>query len=108
YATGTNPLVTLTDQGALRDGLCRGDVYMVVHDTHMTETCDYADAVLPAPTFLEKEDVAISDCHPYTRFGQRCIEPVGESRPEVSVMRELAFRVRFGGPWLMEEPREAI
>jgi anaerobic selenocysteine-containing dehydrogenase len=74
----------------------------------MTETCDYADAVLPAPTFLEKEDVSISDCHPHTRFGQRCIEPVGESHTEVSVMREIALRIGVGGSWLMEEPREAL
>ena len=108
YVTGTNPLVTLPNQKSLREGLCRSDVYLVVHDTHMTETCDYADVVLPAPTFLEKEDVSISDCHPYTRFGQRCIEPLGESRTEVSVTREIALRIGIGGPWLMEEPREAI
>jgi anaerobic selenocysteine-containing dehydrogenase len=108
YVTGTNPVVTLPSQRALREGLCRGDVYTVVHDTHMTETCDYADAVLPAPTFLEKEDVSISDCHPHTRFGQRCIEPLGESHTEVSVMREIALRIGVGGSWLMEEPRETL
>jgi anaerobic selenocysteine-containing dehydrogenase len=33
---------------------------------------------------------------------------LGESRTEVSVTREIALRIGIGGPWLMEEPREAI
>jgi len=108
YVVGMNPALTLPDQAAVREGLSRGDVYVAVHDTHMTETCDYADAVLPASTFLEKEDVALSDCHPYTRLSNRCIEPLGESRSEVWVMREMAARLGRGEPWLFEEPREAL
>jgi anaerobic selenocysteine-containing dehydrogenase len=108
YIVGMNPVVTLPDQVAVREGLSRDDLYVVVHDTHMTESCDYADAVLPAPTFLEKEDVSISDCHPYTRFSNRCIEPIGESRTEVSVMREIALRLGRIEQWLLEDPKEAL
>lgn len=108
YVVGMNPAVTLPDQVAVREGLSSDEVYVVVHDTHMTETCDYADAVLPAPTFLEKEDVSLSDCHPHTRFSNRCIEPLGESRTEVAVMREMAIRLGRGEQWLFEEPREAL
>jgi anaerobic selenocysteine-containing dehydrogenase len=108
YVVGMNPALTLPDLGAVRDGLSRGDVYVAVHDTHMTETCDYADAVLPAPTFLEKEDFAPSDCHPYTRLSNRCVEPLGESRSEVLVMREMAKRLGRTEDWLFEEPRAAL
>lgn len=108
YVVGMNPALTLPDQGAVREGLSRGDVYVAVHETHMTETCDYADAVLPAPTYLEKEDVSVSDCHPYTRLGNRCVEPLGESRSEVWVMREMAERLGRVEPWLFEEPRAAL
>ncbi len=108
FVTGMNPALTLPDQSAVREGLSRGDVYVVVHDTHMTETCGYADAVLPAPTFLEKEDISFSDCHIYTRLSNRCIEPLEESRSEVDVMREMATRLGRVEPWLFEEPRDAL
>ncbi len=108
YIVGMNPALTLPDQAAVREGFSRDDVYVVVHDTHMTESCDYADAILPAPTFLEKDDVSISDCHPYTRLSNRCIEPYGESRTEVSVMREMALRLGRSEPWLLEDPKEAL
>jgi anaerobic selenocysteine-containing dehydrogenase len=108
YIVGMNPAITLPDQVAVREGFSRDDVYVVVHDTHMTESCNYADTILPAPTFLEKEDVSISDCHPYTRLSNRCIEPHGESRTEVSVMREMALRLGRSEPWLLEDPKEAL
>jgi anaerobic selenocysteine-containing dehydrogenase len=74
----------------------------------MTETCEYADVVLPAPTFLEKEDVSTSDCHSYTRLSKKCVEPLGESRSEVWVMQEMATKLGRNEPWLFDEPRKAL
>lgn len=108
YVVGMNPALTLPDLAAVRRGLLRDDVFVVVHDTHMTETCDYADVVLPAATFFEKEDVVVSDSHPYTRFNHRCVELVGESRPEVWVMKEMTGRLGRGEAWLYEDPLEAL
>lgn len=108
WVTGMNPAVTLPDLSSVREGLSRGDTFVVVHDTHLTETCDYADVVLPAPTFLEKDDVAVADTHPYTRFSRRVIEPLGESEPESWVMAELSSRLELKGDWLNETPEEAL
>jgi anaerobic selenocysteine-containing dehydrogenase len=108
YVLGMNPTVTLPDLTSVREGFSRDDVYVVVHDTHMMETCDYADLVLPAATFFEKEDVVISDCHPYTRLSKNCIEPLGESRSEAWVMREMAKLLGRSEPPLYEDPIEAV
>ena len=108
YVVGMNPALTLPDQGAVREGLSRSDAYVVVHDTHMTETCDYDDVILPAPTFLEKEDISISDSHSYTRLSNQCVEPLGESRSEVWIMKEMMARLAISEPWLLEEPRTAL
>jgi anaerobic selenocysteine-containing dehydrogenase len=62
YVFGSNPAMTLPDQSAVRRGLGREDVFVVVHDTHWSETATRADVVLPAPTFLEKR-------------GRRCLRP---------------------------------
>jgi anaerobic selenocysteine-containing dehydrogenase len=108
YVMGSNPAVTLPDQCAVRHGLDRDDVFVVVHDTHWSETADRADVVLPAATFLEKRDLCISDHHPYCRLSERAIDPLGQSRHEIQVMRQLAKRLQLNQPYLDEDPWEAL
>ncbi|MCA9678018.1 MAG: molybdopterin-dependent oxidoreductase, partial [Myxococcales bacterium] len=52
-----NPAATAPDQLAVRAGLCRDDVFVVVHDQVMTDTARCADVVLPATAFLEHRDL---------------------------------------------------
>jgi len=108
YIFNMNPALTLPGQNGFRKGLSRSDVFVVVHETHWSETTDYADLVLPAPTFLEKEDLVIPWGHNYVRFSKRCIEPLGKSRDEVWLMRELARRMELEEKWLYEDPWSAI
>jgi len=108
YVYNMNPLLTLPGQLMLRRGLERDDVFMVVHDTHWTETCLYADVVLPAPTFLEKRDLVIPYSHRYIRLSEKVVEPIGESRDEVWVMRELARRLGLNQWFLYEDEMEAV
>lgn len=106
YVYSMNPASTLPDQKAVRKGL--GDSFVVLHDTHWTETAKYADVVLPAPTFLEKEDIVPSYSHPYVRISRRVIHPLGESRDEVWFMRELANRLKVDAAFVFEDPWEAV
>jgi anaerobic selenocysteine-containing dehydrogenase len=108
YVFGSNPAITLPDQRAVRRGLAREDVFVAVHDTHWSETAVRADVVLPAPTFLEKRDVGMSDHHPYSRLSEQAIEPLGDCRHEVQVMRQLAGRLGLTDPWLYEDPWTAL
>jgi len=66
-----------------------------------------ADVVLPAPTYLEKEDLVVSDSHSYVRKSQRAIDPLGESRDEAWVMRALAERLGLED-LLSEDTWEAV
>lgn len=108
FIYGMNPAVTLPNQNAVRAGLSRSDVFVVVHETHWTETAKLADVILPAPTYLEKRDIVISDHHPYCRLSVKAIEPLGESRDEVSLMHELARQMGLTKEWLYEDPSEAL
>jgi anaerobic selenocysteine-containing dehydrogenase len=108
YVFGSNPAMTLPDQTAVRRGLDREDVCVVVHDTHWSETAARADVVLPAPTYLEKRDVGICDHHPYSRLSEQAIEPLGNSRDEVQVMQQLARRLGLTAGWLYEDPWKAL
>jgi len=103
-----NPALTIPNQRAFRKGLLRDDVFVVVYDTHWTETANYADVVLPAPTYLEKNDLVISYSHRYVRISKKIIEPLGESRNEIWLMRELAERLGLKEAWIFEEPWEAL
>ena len=108
YIYGANPAVTLPDQNALRKGLLRKDVYTVVHEVHWTDTCDFADVVLPAQSYLEKEDIALPWTHGWLQKSERVIAPLGESRHEIDVMDCLARGMNRNEPWLHEDPWKAV
>jgi len=108
YVSGMNPALTLPNLHAFREGLSRQDIFVVVHETHWTKTTEYADVVLPAPTYLEKDDLVIPWSHNYVRFSPKAIDPVTDSRRETWVMREIAQRLRLTEEWLYEDPWVAV
>ncbi len=108
FVLGSNPAITLPDQSAVRQGLNRKDVFLVVQDTHWSETASLADVVLPAPTYLEKTDIVFSGHHLYSRLSQKAIEPLKESRHEIWVMQEFAKRIKKTEDWLFEDPWQAL
>ena len=103
FIYGMNPALTLPHQSAFRRGLST-DAFVVVHDTHWTGTADYADVVLPAPTFFEKQDIVVTWVHRYIRISPPVIEPLGESRDEVWVMHELARKLGVREQWVLANP----
>ncbi len=103
YIYNCNPVLTLPNQSAFREGLSRDDVYVVVHDTHYTETTSFANVILPAPTFLEKTDVVIPWSHHYIQLSQQIIEPLHNCRSEIWVMRKLAQELNLDDEWVFED-----
>jgi anaerobic selenocysteine-containing dehydrogenase len=103
-----NPAMTLPAQQAVRAGLARPDVFVVVHDPHWTTTCEFADVVLPAQTYLEKEDVVVPWTHNYLRRSVRVLMPQGESRHEIELMATLARQLHRAENWLYAEPWQEL
>ncbi len=108
YINGMNPAMTLANANAFREGLVRKDVFAVVHETHWTRTTDYADVILPAPTYLEKDDLVIAWTHNLARYSPAIIQPITDSRRETAVMQELARRLNLKEEWLYADPWKAI
>jgi anaerobic selenocysteine-containing dehydrogenase len=108
YVSCMNPAMTLPNQHAFREGISRQDVFVVVHETHWTKTTQYADLVLPAPTYLEKEDLVIPWGHNYVQCSRRAVRPITDSRSEIWVMQEIARRLGLTEDWLHEDPWGAI
>jgi anaerobic dimethyl sulfoxide reductase subunit A len=73
--------------------------FVVVHDHFLTPTARYADIVLPATTFWERNDIQIpwSGAGHYAIFMRQAIAPVGECRNDLDVCAELARRLGLDG-----------
>lgn len=108
YISGMNPAVTLPNTSAFIEGLLRPDVFVVVHETHWTETARCADVVLPAPSYLEKVDLVPPWSHNCLQLSPQLIQPVTDGRSEVWVMQELARRLGLKEDWLYQDPWAAI
>ena len=95
YVYNNNPVAVCPDSNKVIAGFSRTDLFTVVHDVFLTDTCDYADIVLPATTQLEHYDVHKSYGHLYVVANNPAIAPLGEAKPNIEVFRLLAKRMGF-------------
>jgi len=82
----------------VRKGMMRDDVFISVHDTFWTDSCQYADIVLPADTQLERMDLHAAYGNYYFSFNRPIIEPVGESVRNTELFRMLAAKMGYVKP----------
>lgn len=68
----------------------------VVFEHFMTDTAKAADIVLPAATFLEEDELYYSYFHNYVSLGRKAVEPLGEARPDIEIMKGMAERLGIG------------
>jgi anaerobic selenocysteine-containing dehydrogenase len=90
--TFANLFVQAMDVNRLHTTLAGLDLVVVV-DHQRTETVTWADVVLPAATWYEKTDLTATPLHPFLQLQQAAIAPVGESRTELWIWRELMRRL---------------
>jgi len=90
--TFANMFVQAMDVNRLHETLAGLDLVVVV-DHQATETVKWADVVLPATTWYEKVDLTATPLHPYLQLQQAAIDPVGESRSELWMWREIVRRL---------------
>jgi anaerobic selenocysteine-containing dehydrogenase len=75
--------------------------YMVVADSHMTETAALADIILPVATYLESWGIDSSpalDLNPFVGLQQPIVPPFAKSVPISDIFIELAHRIGGGLP----------
>ena len=98
FVYNCNPLVTVPDQNRVLRGLERDDLFTVVYEQVFTDTCRYADVLLPATTFLENYDIAKGYGPISLQLVRPVIEPVGEARANPEVFSDLASRLGLTEP----------
>lgn len=95
-------------QKLLIEALKQDDLFVVGFDVNMTDTMHYADVVLPACSSMEYGDLYKAYGHAYLQRTEPVIPPVGESRPNTQVFRELAAVFGFDEPALKESDAEML
>ncbi|RXH58595.1 molybdopterin-containing oxidoreductase family protein [Granulicella sibirica] len=95
FVYNSNPAAVAPNQNDVLRGMARDDLFTVVHDQFFTDTADFADYLLPAPTFLETKDVQGAYGHFFAQVSNRAIEPRGEVRNNVRLFAELAKHMGF-------------
>jgi anaerobic selenocysteine-containing dehydrogenase len=95
FVYNSNAAAVAPNQNAVLLGLRRDDLFTVVHEQFFTDTADYADVLLPAPTFFETKDVQGAYGHLFVQVSHQAIAPLGEVRNNVELFAALAKRMGF-------------
>ncbi len=95
YQVGENPVISEADANHVKKALEKLD-FFVVQDIFMTETAQYADVILPAASFAEKDGTFTNTERRFQRV-RKAIEPIGESKPDWWITCEIAKRMGAKG-----------
>jgi len=95
FVYNSNPVAVAPDHNRVVRGFARQDLFTVVHEQFPTDTTDYADILLPAPTFFEEKELLTAYGHYYLQISQPAIEPLGECRSNFQLFTDLAACMGF-------------
>lgn len=68
--------------------------FFVTIDRFPTQDMLYADVVLPATTYYEDQSYVVYPTH--ARIRERMIDPIGEARPNIFILHDIAERLGYG------------
>jgi formate dehydrogenase major subunit len=104
YIKGEDTITSDANAGDVGDAL-RVCEFLVVQDINFSETCRYADLVLPAVTSLERDGTFTSTERRIQRF-YKAMEPLGESKADWEIIQLIANRM--GANWNYKHPSEIM
>ena len=92
----TNPMVSLPNSKKIEKALKNAKFVVVQDISHKADTVEYADLVLPAAGWLEKEGT-MTNSERRISYLNKGINPPGEARPDVEILCDFAKRMGFRG-----------
>ncbi|HTS55648.1 MAG TPA: molybdopterin-dependent oxidoreductase [Burkholderiales bacterium] len=108
FCWNSDPANCVPDTVAARRGLSREDLFVAVHDTFFTDSCGYADIVLPADTQLEHADFHGAYGNYYVGLSRPAIAKVGESLDNSEMFRRLARAMGYRDPCFSDSDEKMI
>ena len=104
YVMGENPAMSDPDAHHAREALAKLDM-LVVQEIFLTETCYYADVILPATAWPEK-DGTVTNTDRMVQLGRKAIDAPGDAKPDLWIIQELARRL--GCDWNYSGPKDVF
>ena len=104
YMLGENPFLSDPNINKVRKALSHLD-FLVVQDIFITETAEFADVILPATSYLEK-DGTYTNTDRRVQLGRTVMEPPGQARADWAILQDIAQRLGLG--WDYSHPREVF
>src|ERR1700688_4563637 len=95
YIMGENPAMSDPDLNHARQALAHLE-HLVVQDIFLTETASYADVILPASAWPEK-DGTVTNTNRQVQMGRQALPLPGEARQDLWIIQDLAQRM--GEKW---------
>ena len=102
YMMGENPFLSDPNLNKVRKALAALD-FLAVQDIFLTETAEFADVILPASSYMEKEGT-YTNTDRRVQIGRKVLEPPGQAREDWRILCDIGGRV--GLPMDYESPRE--
>lgn len=102
YIYNCNPVATAPAQAKLVAALRRESLFTVVHEQVWTDSCDWADLVLPATTFLEHTELSRSYGGYAIQYAEAVVPPAGEARSNHATFAALAKALGYDDPEFAE------
>ena len=91
YMMGENPFLSDPNINKVRKALSALD-FLAVQDIFLTETAEFADVILPASSYLEK-DGSYTNTDRRVQRGRKVLDPPGEARVDWEIIQDIANRV---------------
>ncbi|HEX9463408.1 MAG TPA: formate dehydrogenase subunit alpha [Alphaproteobacteria bacterium] len=104
YIMGENPAMSDPDAHHARGALAMLE-HLVVQDIFLTETAAYADVILPASAWPEK-DGTVTNTNRQVQMGRRALPLPGSARQDWELIQEIARGM--GLNWTYTHPREVF
>ncbi|MBF6329111.1 molybdopterin-dependent oxidoreductase [Nocardia transvalensis] len=96
FTSAGNPVLSVPNGDELASALRELDLFVSI-DLYVNDSNRMADYILPATTFLERDDAPLPFTAlaptPYTQYTERVVEPYGEAREEWEIIDEIARRI---------------
>lgn len=101
YIMGENPMVSDPDINHVKKSLENID-FLIVQDIFMTETSEFADVILPAASFAEKDGTFTNTERRIQRV-RRALEPIGNSKADWKILMEVMNTLGYEKKYLNAE-----
>ncbi|MEL7138149.1 MAG: molybdopterin-dependent oxidoreductase, partial [Pseudomonadota bacterium] len=104
YIHGENPAMSDPDTTHARAALAKLK-HLVVQDVFLTETANFADVVLPASTWPEKNGT-VTNTNRQVQMGRQALLPPGDAKEDWWIIVEMGRRLGLG--WTYQHPSEVF